>query len=111
MADSTEDHTLGIHGKLQHVIADANHEAATIIVNHTLGDDLTACSHISQENVRKAACVSHTNLLNADAVTVTTQNLSGGVAAVTIKGGDDKPITATNRHCMHTPTVGWLRAM
>lgn len=108
MADSSEDHTLGIHGKLQHVVADANHETATLIVNHTLGDDLTASSHISQENLRKAACVSHTNLLNADAVTVTTHNLSGGVAAVTIKGGDDKPITVTNRHCMHTPNGGMV---
>lgn len=95
----SEDHELGIHGKLQHVLADANHTEATLCVHHVLDENLQASTHITQEQLRKAANVSHINLLNPTAVSIETVNNSKGMAAVTIKGGDDTPIPITDRHC------------
>ena len=98
---SEADSTLGIHGKLQHSLADANHEDVTLVVCHQLGDDLSHTAHISHDNLRKAAGVSHMNLLRPESMTVECQNLSGGLAAVTVKGGDGEPLPVTNRHCAH----------
>ena len=95
------DHTLGIGGKLQHVLADCNHETAKICVQHVLGDDLTATSHVSQEQLRKALGVSHINLSNVTGMELRTSNTSGGLAAVVVQSGDGSPLPITHRHCAH----------
>ena len=98
---AAQDHTLGIHGKLQHVLADANHTEAVICVHHTLGDDLTATTHVTHEQLRKAANVSHMNLLSPKAIKLKTINQSDGVMAISVKGGDGEPLPVTDRHCAH----------
>ncbi|MGB0547725.1 MAG: hypothetical protein ACPGR8_01210 [Limisphaerales bacterium] len=95
------DHELGIHGKLQHVLADANHTEATLCVHHVLGEDLSSTTHVTQDQLRKAANISHINLLNPTKLTIETINQSDGMAAVTIKGGDGSALPVTDRQCAH----------
>ena len=93
------DHELGIHGKLQHVLADANHTEAVLCVHHVLDEDLTASTHVTQDQLRKAANISHINLLNPSKLSIETINNSNGMTAVTVKGGDGLGIPVTDRHC------------
>ena len=101
MSTAAEDHTLGIHGKLQHVAADLNHEDVTFCVHHVLGADKKDTTTLSQEQVRKMMGISHINLANVSAMSIKTQNASAGLAAVTVKGGDDHPLPITHRQCAH----------
>lgn len=97
----TEDHTLGIHGNLQNVTADLNHDKAVLVVEHEIPDDGGATStHITQEQLRKALGVSHINLHNVHAISVESSALnSNGVSAVTVRSGDGTALPTTDRHC------------
>lgn len=97
----SDDHTLGIHGKLQHVAADLNHDKAVIYVEHEVPEPGAVTStKISEEQVRKALGVSHINLNNVHAVSVTTNaQAANGLTGVTLRSGDGAVFPTTERHC------------
>jgi hypothetical protein len=93
----SDDHTLGIHGALQHVVADLNMPKSSVLVHHVVGEDGCATTNVSQEQLRKALGVSHINLHNITGVQIKTQNQSSGPVACTIRSGNGEPLPLTDR--------------
>lgn len=100
MADATPD-TLGIHGPLQNVIADANNAKAVIMITHEVPPpgEVTSTT-VTQEQLRKCMGVPHANLHNVHSMEITTNAKQSTImSGVTVKSGDGAPLPTTERHC------------
>lgn len=93
----------GIGGPLALLTADKNNDRVVLHVHHVLGDDLSASTHITHDQLRKAAGISHMNNHRITGATIETTNYSDGLVAVTVKSGDGETIPLTDRACVIGP--------
>ena len=83
MSQSSARH--GIGGALALVTADKNNDKVVLHVHHVLDDNLNATTHITEEQLRKAAGISHMNNNRITGMTRETKNKSDGLVEKTDK--------------------------